>query len=312
MRRTAWAIGCCVIGAATASLTPLAFAPRGGAAAAEGTRTTLITAGRAPRSPLRLALTKGSVSDVTMEMTQSIEQSLDGKSTNSVQTPPISFGTQTTVDAVAADGNAQITSSYHDIAVVDDGSFTAAQRAQLQSGLAPLTAMKVAATITTRNVYVASTVTGAEGLGATTAQLVEQVSDQSSNLAVPFPEEAVGVGARWRSSSATTLAGIDIRQSYEFTLLERDGNVVKVSMKTTQAAPRQRATLPGLPTGTKVTITKYRVSGSGTITMELGAPVAVEGESHVAGTQVFSVSAGGQSGTLTQKLSADVELSRNL
>ena len=174
MRRTAWAIGCCVIGAATASLTPLAFAPRAGAAAAEGTRTTLITAGRAPRSPLRHALTKGSVSDVTMEMTQSIEQSLDGKSTNSVQTPPISFGTQTTVDAVAADGNAQITSSYHDIAVVDDGSFTAAQRAQLQSGLAPLTAMKVAATITTRNVYVASTVTGAEGLRATTAQLVEQ------------------------------------------------------------------------------------------------------------------------------------------
>ena len=60
-----------------------------------------------------------------------------------------------------------------------------------------------------------------------------------------------------------------------------------------------------------MTITKYKVSGSGTITMELGAPVAVEGESHVAGTQVFSVSAAGQSGT-THAVSADVELSRNL
>src|SRR6185436_13175240 len=114
----------CAIGAATACLTPLAFAPAAGAAAVEGTRTTLISAGSAPRSPLRLALTKGSLSDVTMVMKQSIEQSLDGKSTNSVQTPPISFGMQTVVDAVAADGNAQITSSYHDIAVVDDGSFT--------------------------------------------------------------------------------------------------------------------------------------------------------------------------------------------
>ena len=176
-----------------------------------------------------------------MEMTQSIEQSFDGKSTIFVQTPPISFGMQTTVDAVAADGNAQITSSYHDIAVVDDGSFTAAQQAQLQSGLDPLTAMKVAATITTRNVHVLVHRDGYRGTWRDDRAARAAGLGSVGNLAVPFPEEAVGVGARWRSSSATTLAGIDIRQTYEFTLLERDGNVVKVSMKTTQ---RRRASGP--------------------------------------------------------------------
>ena len=84
-------------------------------------------------------------------------------------------------------------------------------------------------------------------------------------------------------------------------------------MKTTQAAPRGRGNLPGPPDGHQGD--DHEVQGLGVghdPTMELGAPVAVEGESHVAGTQVFSVSAGGQSGTLAQKLSADVELSRNL
>jgi hypothetical protein len=309
MRRTAW-VTVAAIAAAVAGMTPIASAPRAVAATASRARTTLISAGKSPRSPLRLAFTEGSVTDATMVMTESIDQSLDGKSMNSIHSPPISIGMRMTVESVSPESGARVSSAYHDIAVVDDGSYTAAQRAQLQTSLAPMASVTVSALVTTRNDYLDTKVSGTEGLSASTGQLMEQLSDQTGNLAVPFPIEAVGIGARWRSSSTVQLSGINLRQTLEYTLLERDGDHVTVSLKSTQTAPRQRAELPGLPAGTKVVITKYRVSGSGRMTLDLSEPVAVAGTSQAGGSQVFAVSAQGQSGTFTQKLEIEMTISR--
>ena len=91
---------------------------------------------------------------------------------------------------------------------------------------------------------------------------------------------------------------------------ERDADRLVLTFEYTQTAARQRAELPGVPKGTKVTITKYLVSGTGSTTLELSEPLPLEGQTHAVGTQVFSVHAQGDQGTLTQKLALDVKISR--
>ena len=48
---------------------------------------------------------------------------------------------------------------------------------------------------------------------------------QASQLATPFPEEAVGVGARWRVSAAFELTGLPFEISTEVTLTALDGAI---------------------------------------------------------------------------------------
>ena len=106
------------------------------------------------------------------------------------------------------------------------------------------------------------------------------------------------------------MSGIDVRQTYEYTLREREADRVVLDVEYTQTAPRQRAELPGVPKGTKVEITKFRVSGTGSTTVGLSELMPIESRMHAAGVQVFSVRAEGEQGTLTQKLTVDVTVSR--
>ena len=226
-----------------------------------------------------------------MEFSQSIKQSFDGTPSNAVDLPPTIFVFHMTADSVAPNGDAQISYSYSDIEVVDDGSLGTAERAQLEAAYAPLASVTGTGTLTTRNQVFDSTLAGTEGFEPAVAQAMSQVSDQVGSASVPFPAEAVGIGARWRGVSSARLSGIDVRQSSEYTLREREADRVVLDVEYTQTAPRQRAELPGVPKGTKVEITKYRVSGTGRRRSDCRSFMPIESRMHAAGVQNFSVRA---------------------
>ncbi len=272
-------------------------------------RVVLVTAGKAPRSPLRLAVTAGTRTQATVELTESIKQSIGGQN-NSADVPPIHLGMQTTIGSVAPNGNAQVSYRYSDVGLVDDGTLTAAQRDQIQTALAPLDKVTGTATITSRNEYLDSQIAGTEGLDPSVAQLTNQLAGQLGQLAVPFPREAVGVGARWRAASSGRLSGIDARQAYQYTVRDRRANEIDLDIEYTQTAPRQRAELPGAPAGTDVRITKYRASGRGSTTLNLSEPLPLASEVHATSQQEFRIKAQGQSGALKQSVVIDLKLSR--
>jgi hypothetical protein len=270
---------------------------------------TLKSAGAAPRSPLRLTLASGSTAATTLQLTESLDQSVGGRPTNSVSVPPIRFGLHTNVGSVSGNGSAPIDYTYSDVTVVDDGSVTAAQRTQLETALAPLTSLTGSGTLTARNQILDSKVTGTEALDPSLAQITDQFSDQVGEVAVPFPREAVGVGARWRGESSLRVSGISTEQTYDYTLRSRDGNVVVFDFAYTQTAPRQRVKLPGVPSNAKVQILRYRVVGRGSMTVDLTQPTPTMGTTRAAGTQACSISAPGEHETLTQKVAFGVEVS---
>jgi hypothetical protein len=188
---------------------------------------------------------------------------------------------------------------------------TSDQLTQYQNALQPLTALTGTATLTPRNQVVDSKVSGTEHLDASLGQVVSQLSDQLGSVSAPFPKEPVGVGARWQTTSAIHLSGIDAKQVAEFTLRSVDGDQVTMDVKLTQTAPRQRADLPGVAAGTKVTLTKWRTTGSGQVTASLALPaLPLASTMHSSGAQTFLVTMGSQRGVLDQTISIDLKVSQ--
>ena len=309
MRRRTFALSSVFVLLGAFLATIVGDAPRAVAASSGAPRVTLISAGASPRSPLRLAITQGDATSASMEFSQSIEQSLDGTPTNSIDLPPTIFLLHVTADSVASNGDAQISFSYADIEVVDDGSLGTAERAQLEAAYAPLESVTGTGRLTARNQVFNSELAGTEGFDPVVEQTMSQVSDQVGSVSVPFPTEAVGTGARWRGVSSARVSGIDVQQTYEYTLREREADRVVLDVEYTQTAPRQRAELPGIPDGAKVEITKFRMTGTGTTTLGLSDLLPTESTMHASGVQVLSIRDQGERGTLRQKLTLDATVS---
>ena len=168
-------------------------------------------------------------------------------SVTSLTLPTTRIGMTVKVDSVDANGDAHISYGYTDAAPVDAGSFGEQQLDAYRTGIAAMSQISGTQTLTPRNEVVDSAVTGTDALGATGSQTVQQFSDQMNMLSVPFPEEGVGVGARWRVESDLHVNSVTVHQTYMVTLRERAGDTVVIDMKLTQHAPRQRAELPAFP-----------------------------------------------------------------
>lgn len=277
------------------------------ARAADAARIELLAPGDAPRSPLRMAVPEGATALATMQMSQSIKQTMAGREINSVTTPPIEVRMHASAGAPAASGNVPVSYSYSDAGIVDDGSLTAEQRAQYDAAFAPLNSLAGTGTLTPRNQFVDSEITGLDQQDVSTAQLLTQLSDQFDTMTVGFPREAVGVGAQWKLTSNLTLNGIKVRQTTKYTLQQREGDRVVLDVELVQTAPPQRTSIAGLPQGAKVEIVKWKASGSGTTTLSLVQPVLpVESTMRMDGNQRLAVTVDGDRAILRQEIAGDV------
>jgi hypothetical protein len=298
----------CALGMFAAATLPIGLVPRAGAANLATVR--LISAGRSTRSKLRVAVAEGAPAQGTMLMSESIEQSVGGKPVNSVNTPPVTVGIHVLAGTPSKAGPTPISYSYSNVGVVNDGSLSQAQLAQFEAAIAPLGSLTGTGTLTNRNQLLDSKVSGISALDPTVARLVSQFSNQLGALSTPFPREAVGIGARWQGTSVVHVSGITVRQVTEYTLRQRTGSQFLVGIKTTQTAPRQRADIPGVPSGTKVELVKSDISGSGSATQDLTRPMLpIASEMRASGTQVLAVSGQGQHATLVQKVTIGVKIS---
>jgi hypothetical protein len=278
-------------------------APVGAAADSEGSaenqpetqKVTLIAAGHAPRAPLRVTMTAGQTVQGAMEMTESVKQSLEGIPFNDVTTPPIRIIVHVNVASVAPNGDAQVSLSYSDVGVVDDGSLDDATLAQYQTALGPLSGISATGTLTSRNRLRHTQYAGLDQLDRATSQTVSQLADEVGVLTVPYPKRPVGVGARWRAVSTIHSNGLSVRQAFTYTLRERHGNEIALDVAISQTAPPQQARFPGMPTGAEAELVRWRGTGSGRISMDLTEPLlSIATSSTVRERIIFKVRAEGE------------------
>ena len=268
---------------------------------------TLLDAGEEPQKKLRLALVKGATLRAALTLKFGFNLEVDGKPVPSNVIPPIRVDLGATINDIKDNGDAEVGFSYERIDVVDDGSAEKVVIDQVRaSGLDKLANLSGKTTITPRGVAVDSSLDIPDDLPPALKQVVDQLSQQTGSLTVPFPEEAVGVGAKWKVTTSAELGGIKAKLVLTYGLREIDGDQFVLDVAYEQTAGRQQAEFPGVPEGTDVELRNLSVKGKGEITGNVAAVFPVRSSLSAAGTVDMDVKSEKEEGKLVQRLNLDV------
>jgi hypothetical protein len=134
-------------------------------------------------------------------------------------------------------------------------------------------------------------------------QQMQAMSSSLENMSLPFPEEPVGVGAKWEVKQAMENGGMKTFQKITAELTAVQGNVITLSVKTEQTAPPQPVNNPALPPGATVSLVNLTGAGTGTMKVSLDSLVPTS-EMNSKTTTVMDMSMSGQS----QRISMDMTM----
>jgi len=226
-----------------------------------GVTVTLLDPGAEPRVALRYRVVEGATDAVTQRNEVTIAQEVGGQR-QELAVP----ATEIDIDYAAED--------------VGDGRFTAvgtfgaarasggdpAAAAETQRLLQLLEGASIATVTTDRGQIVETAIEGLDETGNPVFdELASSLADQAASLAFPFPEEPVGVGARWSISTEVEIAGLPLRAEYLVTAtrVDEDGADADVEATLTFVAG------PVELQGTRAEVIDGQLAGTGTVSWAL-------------------------------------------
>ncbi|WP_194861678.1 hypothetical protein [Dietzia sp. SYD-A1] len=107
---------------------------------------------------------------------------------------------------------------------------------------------------------------------------VEITANAVSDATVAWPTEAIGVGARWTVTRSVDDAVAPERSvTYELAALDGDVATVTMELDAPEAAATLDAPAPDGGPGVTLEVEAYEVTGSGELTVDLRAPLPVDG-----------------------------------
>lgn len=126
-----------------------------------------------------------------------------------------------------------------------------------------------------------------------------------SQLFVVFPQEPVGVGASWTSTSHFELSGIPIEQRATYTLRAREGNELALDVSFEQSATGDVES----PAGVALEDTQFGGTGTGSLTVRLDAPFPVTAQAQSRTRSQSSVTMGGGAQSVEMDLLSTLQIS---
>jgi len=231
----------------------------------------LIDAGKAPRRKLRYAWRPGGREQLVMDLLTTVSARSDDATQPEIPLPAVHVVVGIEPGTVSTDGEMQYAWRIESTDVptsdpkvprrVADGMKTEVSMIERLSGSVTVTAQGIAKDIAIAPESVSD--------GGGTGQMVEQMRQTLRDLAAPFPQEEVGVGAKWQKLSA--LAGKDSRvnQSETFTLEELAGTRGALDDVLAQTAPPQLLRGPTAPLGAQPRMESMLASGDAKIRFDL-------------------------------------------
>lgn len=219
--------------------------------------TKLIAPGAEPRRAVRYTIPatyKGS-----MTMKTSIEMA-----GLPMAMPPIGMvmGVDVAVTSIAANGDISTSMTFTKASV--DASVDPTIAGAMQAGLGGIVGLKGTAVMTNRGVTKSVKLDLDSIKDPAMGQALSQMSQSLENMLAPFPEEPIGVGARWESRNALDANGMAMFQRSEYEVTAMTASAITVRVKIEQTAPQQAISNPAMPA--EVQMSLERMTGTGTAT----------------------------------------------
>ncbi len=259
--------------------------------------------GAEPRSPLRYTFRAEGSETAAYQLDMSMAMSGTGTPIPKMVLPTMEMVMVTTPVTVDAEsGSLAYTTKINSAKVVGDAG-NKLMRNSMQESLKDLQGVKATGQVTTRGEFTSYNQELQPGASKDALQIMENVEQSMRQSVIPFPEEAVGVGAKWTVNSSLTSNGVQVQQVATYELLERTETTAKLRLTMKQTARSQSLSIPDAPPGVTATMDSLTTNGTGTMTINLASIVPalkMNMTTHAAMTA--------KSGTETQSMQMDLTM----
>jgi hypothetical protein len=246
---------------------PAATSPAAAAKPADATLT-LLNAGAEPRRMLRLHPHVGDKQSVSMTMKMGMATESPGIPAQPMKMPAIITPMDITIQNVAENGDITYEMIGGEPSVLAEPGAVPGVADAMKAAVAEMKGMTTTATVSSRGITQGMNVNLLAGMAAQTRNSIEQMKDAMGKASNPFPEEAVGLGAKWEYKQRLKSQGMTMDQTTTYELVSVEGDTLNLRCTITQGAATQVIENPSMP-GIKVELTKLAGNGSGTLNRSL-------------------------------------------
>jgi hypothetical protein len=238
-----------------------------GLVAQAGPSVVLVDAGAEPREELRYDFS--GFTPQTMQMDMNMSMSMEGPATGTQQQTLPTMRMIMSIPTVEAtpEGNLRMAFSLDRYEVLPTEGVAPEMMQALQSSLASVGTMSGWNVIDNRGSFIDGDINVSAGSSA--AQMMTSIEDSMEQMVAPFPSEAVGLGARWQTSTEVTVNGLTLAQTATFTLASRSGDNVVLDVTIEQNAPPQDIADPSMPPGAVAHLDEMQTTGTGRMSLSL-------------------------------------------
>jgi hypothetical protein len=230
----------------------------------------LLNAGIEPRQELRFKPTVNAKQTATMTMNMSVAMAMAGQSfLPKVNLPATVVTMDTVVTQVDSNGDIHYRFSYSDVEVVGNTTLPPKELETLRLQLEQMRGASGSGIVDNRGQTKKANFVLPKGLDENLKQMMEQMSSFQDQLSSPVPEEAIGIGAKWRISSSPNLNGMNLNQIETYELVSLKDNVATLNVNIEQHAKQQNLNQAGLPPGVTLTLKSHDSQGEAQVTMLL-------------------------------------------
>ncbi|MGI2906197.1 DUF6263 family protein [Tolypothrix sp. VBCCA 56010] len=224
----------------------------------------LISPGAEPRQELRFKPTVGNKETANMTMSTDINMLVDGKAAPALKIPTTAITLNTVVSKVEPNGDVNYEFSYSDVDLIGKSTFPPEVLNNMRSQIKKLKGLKGSVIIDNRGYTKKANFVIPQDLDPSLKQIINQMSSSIEQLSSPVPQEAVGIGAKWRTISEVNLGGIKLKQIAINELVEIKDGIASLNISIEQQAPKAtNLNLPQTPKGINITLRSYNGNGQG-------------------------------------------------
>lgn len=218
----------------------------------------VLEAGAEPRRELRYRPTVGETRTLVVALEMTTKMDMPGMpSMGELPAPTTKMTSSVRIDEVDATGNVAYTTKIERFDFSGGDPAAAAMLEGMKSGMNGLAGTETRGRIDARGRSLAKTATPAAGpaAGFPGAGGLDQMT-------IPFPEEAVGVGAKWEIVESIDQGGFAITMTSVATLTALDEAGASVELAATGGAPAGKISPPGAPPGMAADLKEMKMSAS--------------------------------------------------
>lgn len=266
--------------------------PAAAAATGSDVKLELLSAGSGAKRAIRMSAKVGDASAFTMTQSMEMSMSMGEMAMPAQKMPSMKITTQNRVLEITPEGNYRLESVITDASLEggDDVNPMAAQGMR-----AAMDAMKGTRTVqlmTPSGRTLESVTKAPEGAPPELAQSTEEASREMQSIA--FPEEPIGVGARWRVTMNMNQQGVRLKQVAEYELVDLKEDQATVNFTLTQSAEPQKFSPAGMPAEADAEIKSWQGTGRGSTTTRISTMGIISGDLSMDMKMKLGMDIGGQ------------------